>query len=189
MPIALALLLLSQSPTVVTPREPLPVAPLKWEVLIALQGGLRPDTGSFGSGALIAVNRELFSFLRAELALGLGAYAAPVDVLTMIRVGIRLEWPGLERWHPFLALGFAHHHESAWEHISTDPVPAIIGLSEHGVHHRSGLETGAGVTYDLPARKGLPIGGRLGGKLSVTHLLGEGAPRTIELSLLAGLRF
>lgn len=184
----LVLMLLAQS-QVVAPVEKPKVEPLKWEVFLGFQGGLRPDSMGFGGGTMLGVNRQLFSFLRAELGLGLGAYAQPTDVLTMIRLGVRLEWPGLERWHPFLALAFAHQHESGWDHIKTDPIPAVIGLSEHGVHHRSGIETGLGIAYDLRGRKGLPIGGRVGVKASVTHLLGEGAPRYIELTTLVGLLF
>jgi hypothetical protein len=181
---------LAAAPVVTAPADP-PLKEMKWEVYWGLVGGIRPDATITGGGAsFLGVSRQLFSFLRAELALGLGAYnPAPVDVLTMIRLGVRLEWPNLERWHPFIVVDFAHQHESGWEHIKTDPIPAIIGLSEHHVNHRSGIETGLGVAYDLRGRKGLPIGGRIGVKASVTHLLGEGSPRYVELTTLVGLIF
>ena len=185
---ALVLVLLAQA-QVTTPVEKPQLEPHKWEVFIGLQGGMRPDSMGFGGGTQLGVSRQLLSFLRAELLLGIAAYSAPVDVLTQIRLGARLEWPGLGRLHPFLAVAFAHQHESGWDHIKTDPIPAIIGLSEHGVHHRSGIETGLGVAYDLRGRKGLPIGGRVGIKASVTHLLGEGPPRYVELTTLVGLTF
>jgi hypothetical protein len=193
----LALALLAAAPQVNAdpPRDP-PLTGLKWEVYWGLTGGVRPDTFATpqagiggGGGSLLGVNRQLFSFLRAELAVGLGAYTAPVDVVTLIRLGARLEWPGLGRWHPFVGVYFAHQHESGWEHVKSDPIPAVIGLSEHHVNHRSGIETGLGVAYDLRGRKGLPVGGRIGVKASVTHLLGAGAPRYVELTTLVGLIF
>jgi hypothetical protein len=187
---ALLVALLAAAPQITAPADP-PLRDLKWEVYWAASGGIRPDaqlTG--GGGSFLGVSRQLVSFLRAELAVGLGVYnAAPADILTMIRLGARLEWPGLDRWHPFINVAFAHQHESSWEHIKMDPIPAIVGLSEHHVNHRSGLETGLGVTYDLRGRKGLPIGGRVGVKASVTHLLGTGSPRYVELTTLVGLIF
>ncbi|MFT3708605.1 MAG: hypothetical protein QM817_13215 [Archangium sp.] len=183
---------LAAAPVVNTPAEPeTALKDLKWEVYWGLQGGIRPDAQiSGGGGSFLGVNRQIFSFLRAELAVGLGAYnAAPVDVLTMIRFGVRLEWPNLERWHPFIVVDFAHQHESGWQFIKEDPVPAVVGLSEHHVNHRSGIETGLGIAYDLRGRKGLPIGGRIGVKASVTHLLGTGSPRYVELTTMVGLIF
>lgn len=160
---------------------------------MGLQGGLRPDSVGFGGAGFLGATRQIVSFLRAELGLGLGAYSTPIDqsfdMVTLIRIGARLEWPGLDRWHPFLAVAFAHQHETPWVHVKMDPVPAVLGLSEHGVHHRSGIETGLGLAYDLRARKGVPVGGRIGVKASVTHLLGDGAPRYVELTTLVGLTF
>jgi hypothetical protein len=135
------------------------------------------------------VNRALFSWLRAELLLGLGAYAQPVDVLTVIRLGARLEWPTQGGLRPYLHVYFAHQHEAGWEHVSADPVPVIIGLSEHGVNHRSGVETGLGLSYDLSGRKGSGLSARVSVRASVTHLLGVGPPRYVELATLVGVCF
>jgi len=184
----IVLVVLAQA-QVATPVPEVQREPHKWEVFMGFQGGIRPDTLGGGGGAMLGVNRQLLSWLRAELGLGLGVYTQPVDVLTLIRLGARFEWPTTGRWHPFVGIFFAHQHESGWEHISQDPVPAIIGLSEHGVHHRSGIETGLGISYDLLARKGLPVSGRIGIKAAVTHLLGEGPPRYVELTTLVGLCF
>ena len=156
---------------------------------MGFQGGIRPDTLGGGGGALLGVNRQLLSWLRAELSLGLGAYSQPVDVLTMIRVGARLEWPTQGRLHPFVVLNFAHQHEAGWEHVAMDPVPVVLGLSEHGVNHRSGIETGLGLTYDLPLKKNSIISGRIGVKASLTSLLGVGSPRYVDLTTLVGLCF
>lgn len=184
----LVLVVLAQSQ--VAAPLPAPVRePPKWEVFLGFQGGVRPDTLGFGGGTVLGVNRQLLSWLRAELSLGLGAYTQPVDILTLIRVGARLEWPTQGRLHPFLALAFAHQHETGWAHVSSDPLPAILGLSEHGVHHRTGLETGLGLSYDLWGRRGSLFSGRVGVKASVTHLLGEGPPRYVDLTTLVGLCF
>ncbi len=185
----IVLMLLAQAQVASTQHEPEPTEPPKWEVFMGLQGGMRPDTLGGGGGALLGVNRQIFSWLRAELSLGLGVYSQPVDVLTMIRIGAKLEWPTQGRLHPFLLVNFAHQHEAGWEAVKMDPVPVVIGLSEHGVHHRSGVETGLGLAYDLPARKRAIFSGRIGVKASVTHLLGEGSPRYVELTTLVGLCF
>ena len=187
----IVLVLLAQVQVSATRPAPVPREPPRWEVFMGMQGGLRPDTLGGGGGALLGVNRQILSWLRAELSLGLGAYTQPVDVLTMIRVGARLEWPNLGRLHPFLAVNFAHQHEAGWEHVKMDPIPVVLGLSEHdgGIHHRSGIETGIGVSYDLFARKGVPVSGRIGVKASLTSLLGDGSPRYVDLTTLVGLCF
>lgn len=187
----LVMVLLAQAQVSSTQPEAPPKEPPKWEVFMGFQGGVRPDTVGGGGGALLGVNRQIFSWLRAELSLGLGVYTQPIDVLTMIRIGARLEWPTQDRLHPFLSVNFAHQHEAGWEHVKMDPIPVVLGLSEHenGIHHRSGIETGLGLAYDLPARKGSPISGRIGVKASFTALLGDGPPRYVDLTTLVGLCF
>jgi hypothetical protein len=184
----IVLVVLAQA-QVAAPVPPVQKEPPRWEVFLGFQGGIRPDSLGGGGGAVLGVNRLFFSWLRPELSLGLGAYSAPLDVLTLIRLGARFELPLAGRLRPFLGVYFAHQHESGWEHIKQDPVPSIIGLSEHGVHHRSGLETSLGLTYEFLARKGSMLSGRLGLKAGVTHLLGHGPPRYVELTTLVGLCF
>ena len=185
----LLLVVLAASQISSTQPEAPPREPPKWEVFMGFQGGIRPDTLGGGGGALLGVNRQFFSWLRAELSLGLGAYSQPVNVLTMIRIGARLEWPTQGRLHPFVLVAFAHQHEAGWESVKADPVPVVLGLSENGVNHRSGIETGLGLSYDFPARKGGALSGRIGVKASVTHLLGVGSPRYVDLTTLVGLCF
>jgi hypothetical protein len=184
----LVLVMLAQAQVSTTQPE-VRKEPPKWEVFMGLQGGIRPDTLGGGGGALLGVNRQIFSWLRAELSLGLGVYSQPLDVLTMIRIGARLEWPTQGRLRPFVVVNFAHQHEAGWEYVLRDPVPVVLGLSEHGMNHRSGIETGLGLSYDLPARKNSIISGRVGVKASVTHLLGVGSPRYVDLTTLVGLCF
>lgn len=188
----LVMVLLAQAQLTTPQPEPLPKEPPKWEVFMGLQGGIRPDSLGGGGGALLGVNRQVFfNWLRAELSLGLGAYSQPVDVLTMIRIGARFEWPTQGRLRPFLSVNFAHQHEAGWEHVKLDPIPVVLGLSEHenGIHHRSGIETGLGLVYELRARKGSAISGRIGVKAAFTALLGEGPPRYVDLTTLIGLCF
>ncbi len=185
----LLLVLLAQS-QVQAPRPPIePKEPPRWEVFTGVVGGLRPDTLGAGGGAVLGVNRALFSWLRAELLLGLGAYAQPVDVLTLIRLGARFEWPTASRLRPYVLVHFAHQHEAGWAHVAADALPVVLGLSEHGVQHRSGLETGLGLSYELPGRKGSGLSGRVSVRASVTHLLGVGSPRYVDLATLVGLCF
>ena len=188
----LVLVLLAQAPQVsATQPAPPPRDPPKWEVFMGFQGGIRPDSLGGGGGALVGVNRQILSWLRAELSVGLGMYTQPIDVLTMIRLGARFEWPTQARLRPFLSVNFAHQHEAGWEHVKMDPIPVVLGLSDHesGVHHRSGIETGLGLVYELPARKNVPISGRIGVKASFTALLGAGPPRYVDLTTLVGLCF
>lgn len=102
----LVMVLLAQAQVSSTQPEAPPKEPPKWEVFMGFQGGVRPDTVGGGGGALLGVNRQIFSWLRAELSLGLGVYTQPIDVLTMIRIGARLEWPTQDRLHPFLSVNF-----------------------------------------------------------------------------------
>jgi hypothetical protein len=188
----LVMVLLAQAQVTSPQPEVLPKEPPKWEVYMGFQGGIRPDSVGGGGGALLGVNRQIFfNWLRAELSLGLGVYSQPVDVLTMIRIGARFEWPTLGRLRPFLSVNFAHQHEAGWEHVKMDPIPVVLGLSEHenGIHHRSGIETGLGLVYELPARKGSAISGRIGMKASFTALLGDGPPRYVDVTTLIGLCF
>lgn len=188
----LVMVLLAQAQVTTPQPEPLPKEPPKWEVFMGLQGGIRPDTVGGGGGAVLGVNRQIFfNWLRAELSLGLAAYSQPVDVLTMIRVGARFEWPTSGRLKPFVSVNFAHQHEAGWEHVKMDPIPVVLGLSEpeNGIYHRSGVETGLGLVYELPARKGSAISGRIGVKAAFTALLGEGPPRYVDITTLIGLCF
>lgn len=188
----LVLVLLTQSQVhtqVDRPRE-IP----KWEVFVGAQGGLRPDSLGGGGAGVIGVSRVFFGFLRPEVLLGVGAYAQPVDVLTMFRAGVRLEWPGLERWHPFTNVDYAHQQEAQWHHVVDDPVGTLTGLggvdhSSHGVLHRNGLETGAGVAYQLPLGRSSPFAARLTLKAAVTHFFEAGPPRYVELTTLVGFCF
>lgn len=65
-------------------------------------------------------------------------------------------------------------------------LPFALGLSEHGVTHRSGADLGLGLSSDF-SNKAVGFRGRLGLRASVTHLLGSGAPRSLDLLFSVGL--
>lgn len=179
--------LISQAPAA-EPEEAAPVveegppAPHNWEVFVGLTGGLRTDNLGGGGIGLIGVNRRIFSWLRPELSVGLGWYATPLETVIAIKIGSRIEWPSDARVKPYLFVAFAHTHELGWEDTKRDPVSGVLGLSshgEHGVRHRSGLDTGLGLSFDLI--RGKRFGARLNVRASMTNLLGEGPSRYVDL--------
>lgn len=191
----LVLMLLAQA-QVTTQLEP-PREPPRWEIFVGAQGGVRPDALGGGGAGLIGVSRLFFSFLRPELWLGVGAYTQPTDVLTMFRAGVRLEWPGLERWHPFINVDYAHQQEAQWHHVVQDPWGTLTGLggvnhshANGAVHvlHRNGIETGLGIAYQVPLGRSA-FAARLTAKASVTHFFEAGPPRYVELTTLVGFCF
>ncbi len=159
--------------------------PPAWEIWMGASGGLRPERGA-GATGWVGVNRRFFGFLRPELALGAGAYSWPGELITEVRAGSRFELVR-DGWAPWVSVAFAHHHETPFEHAAMAPASALLGLSEHGVHHRTGVELGLGASLDLPARAAGRLAGRIGAKFAVTQLLGEGAPRHFELQLTMGV--
>ncbi len=183
--------MISQAPAV--EEVVLEAAPSRWEVFVGLAGGLRTDSLGPGGIGLIGINRRVFSWLRPELSVGLGLFTAPLDALVAIKIGTRLEWPSDARIKPYLFLAFAHLHELGWEDAKADPITGLLGLSsshgDHGVHHRSGLDSGLGVSLDLLRSKDSGLGARLNVRASMTHLLGEGPSRYVDLLATLGLIF
>jgi hypothetical protein len=161
-----------------------------WELFVGVAGGLRTDHPGGGAVGLVGINRRVFSWLRPELSVGLAMYATPLDAVIPIKIGTRLEWPSDAWIKPYLFVAFAHLHELGWEEAKADPITGLLGLSshgDHGVHHRSGLDSGIGVSADFPHFKGSRFGGRLNLRASVTHLLGEGPSRYVDLIATFGL--
>ncbi len=164
-----------------------------WEVFIGVQGGVRPETRGFGGAAWFGVNRVFFGFVRPELMLGAGAYANATDVLTMFRGGVRFEWPGLQRWRPFINVDYAHQQEAGWEHVKAAPGEVLTGLGglNHSAHaasvrHRNGIETGLGVAFDFPVGR---FALRLTVKGAFTHFFEAGPPNYVELTSMLGFCF
>lgn len=183
------LLALTQSPQVNAQPEGPPREPPKWEVFAGLIGGMRPDVARLGGAGSFGVNRVVTNWLRAEILVGVGAWDGPVDILTLFRIGARLEWPSESRFRPYLWVALAHNHEAGWDFVKANPLPTVLGLSEAGVNHRTGIDTGLGFSYELRGRKGSPFSGRVSVRASVSHLLGVGPPRYVDLTTLVGLCF
>lgn len=171
-------------------EQPKPVEePPKWEIYFGAGGGVRPDAIGGGGLGLIGINRRVTRWLRPELSVGLGAYAGPDEMVTAIRIGTRLEWPSDARLKPYVWLAFAHNHEVGFQNAKDHPVTSALGLSEDGVNHRSGLDTGLGLSYELPRRKDSMFAGRLNARASLTNMLGSGPPRYLDLMVSVGLCF
>ncbi len=163
------------------------VEPPSWEAWTGISAGLRPDTRGGGGIGLIGFNRSV-GRVRPELVLGLGAYGGPADLLTLVRAGARFE-KRLDRLTPYLWLAFAHNHETPLSNAAKNPLPVALGLSEDGVNHRSGLEAGVGVSYELPPRAPDRLHGRVGVRAAVAQMLGSGPPRYVDLVLSLGIAF
>ena len=110
-----------------------------------------------------------------------------------IKIGARLEWPSDARIKPYLFLAFAHLHELGWEDAKADPIVGLLGLSshgDHGVHHRSGLDSGLGLSIDLTRHlAGSSFGARLNLRASMTSLMGEGPSRYLDLMASLGMTY
>lgn len=183
-----AVLVLQAEPAVDDKQEDR--GPKNWEIYGAVMGGVRLSEQGGGGVAAIGVNRR-FWFVRPELMVGLGAYDKPADMLTVIRIGARLEWPfGESAFKPYLWLAFAHNHESGFDDVKQAPLAQIFGLSEQGVHHRSGAEAGLGFSWQLPRILTDVVRGKIGARLTFTQFLGDSyPPRYLDLTLTAGLAF
>jgi hypothetical protein len=159
-----------------------------WELWVGMSGGVRPDSMGGGGIGELGMDRKVGRFFRPEIDVGLGAYAAPTLVETRFRIGTRIEYPR-EGIVPYLWAAFAHQHESAWNDVVTDPVSDLLGLSTHGVNHRSGLEVGAGASYDFPRLANDRLAGRIGLRATMAQLWGIGPPRYAEVLASVGVLF
>lgn len=172
---------------------PGPKAAPPWEIFVGAQAGVRPESRGFGGVALFGVSRVFFGFLRPELSLGAGAYGNSTDVLTLFRGGVRLEWPGLTRWRPFISVDYAHQQEAGWEHVKAAPAQVLLGLGgvshtghASSVRHRNGVETGLGAAFDFPVGR---FALRLTIKASWAHFFEAGPPNYVALTSLLGFCF
>lgn len=156
---------------------------------MAAVGSHRPATRQTGGGGMVGATWGALSWLRLELAVGLDFYAAPLAASTPIRIGARLEWPANWQVKPFLSLALAHVHEMPWSTVQQHTVAALLGLSEHGVGHRTGAETGLGVAFNIPKSGAAPFAGRLTARVNGVWLAGSGNPVTMNLEVGAGACF
>lgn len=161
-------------------------APLRLSAGASL--GLRPASGTFGGTGLLSLSARLLPFLRPELVLGYGLFGAPFELVTVIRIGARLEAPLAFPVRPYLWVAFAHNHEVGVDVVAQHPLDSILGTSENGVRHRSGLELGLGASFDvLQLRRGT-LGLRVGLRATAALFLGAG-PAYGELLTTLGTTF
>jgi hypothetical protein len=186
--VVLALALAASEGPAVSQAESKPTGETPWELWMGLLGGVRPDSMGGGGIGELGVDRKVGRFFRPEIDVGLGAYAGPTLVETRFRIGTRLEYPR-QGIVPYLWAAFAHQHESAWSDVVSDPVADLLGLSTHGVNHRSGLELGAGASYDFPRRAHDRLAGRIGLRATMVQLWGVGPPRYAEVLASVGVLF
>lgn len=163
--------------------DPLP----PWEVWVGAAGGYRLQSRGGGFSGRLGVNRQLSTFLRGELELGTGAHLGDQQTLNLMRLGLRAELPG--RLSPYLYLAFAHQHEMSFEHAQEAPLGAVLGLSDHGEIHRSGLDGGLGVVLTLPRAPRTPNAVRVGLRTTLTALLGRGPPTSVDVLFHLGSTF
>ena len=183
----LGLLLLATPPDVVEVEEPEPPPPV-WEIYVGASAGLRVDQKSGGGGVLVGVNRKFINFIRPELMVATTAFDAPFDYIIQIRVGSRFELPLAGPWKPYLWTAFAHNHESAMVAVKDDPLGHLFGLSNHGVRHRSGVDLGLGLVYELPRLTPWKIATRAGARLTFTQFFADPyPPRYLDFTVTAGI--
>lgn len=159
-----------------------------WELASTFSAGVAPGVDAGGGGfAGLTVSRSFTAWFRPELGFGLGA-RMPGDLVNVIRVGARFEWPWERQWRPFLSVAFAHNHETPFEAASKNPIGSALGLEESGVRHRSGIEGGLGVAALFGTR---PEGPRaiVGGRLMVAGMAGVGPVLQLGAQLSLGVAF
>lgn len=162
----------------------------RFEIFAGAMGGARPEA-SVGAGGvgLVGLNVALTRWFKPEVIVGFGAYSAPNDLITAFRIGAQLVWPTDARLKPLLWLALAHNHETGFEDAKAHPVSSVLGLSEDGVNHRTGLTAGLGLSYDLPRGHEATFAGRITARIAWTQLLGVGPPGYLDALVGVGVTF
>lgn len=122
---------------------------LVWTSLAS--GGAHGAGGSMVMGGA-GVDKNVTDFLEIEGHSGIGGIGTSRDsglTLTRFGGGARLI-PVNARFRPFLYGGFAHWHEVSFDNLKKRPYPALSSDPTAGVHHRTGLEAGAGISWKIP---------------------------------------
>jgi hypothetical protein len=186
----------SPAPDAAALESPPAVAPasmgLRAEVKAGLSGGFRPGPMTGGGSGWLGFTYAITPVFRFEVDVGLGTFPTSEDLLTPIRIGTHIEWPR-EGLVPYLWLALAHNHEVKFVDAMRNPIPTVLGLSEEGVVHRTGLDLGVGMQTDLPVS--FPtlmkdaVHTRFGVRLSSTLLLGAGPPASLDLVGTLGILF
>ena len=144
--------------------------------------------GTFGGNGTLGISVRILSFLRPEVVLGYGLYDAPFQLVTLIRAGLRGELPIEFPVRPYVWVAFAHNHEVPMDMVAMHPVESLLGTSEHGTHHRTGIELGGGVSFDLVQFRDAGIGLRAGLRATGAIFLGND-PAYADLQVTLGTTF
>lgn len=156
------------------PNWPASSSQRRFEIATGASFGLRPSSGTFGGTAVLDISVRLLPFLRPEIVLGYGLFDGPFQLVTLIRAGLRGELPLNFPIRPYLWVAFAHNHEVGIDMVAMHPVESLLGTSEHGTHHRTGIEFGLGASFDVIQFREGAIGLRLGLRATAALFLGTG---------------
>lgn len=146
-----------------------------WVVWMSMaMGGASGHEGSAVLGH-VGAYRPVASWVAIEAQGGEGGVASARDpkagmTIGHFAVGTRIgpQRPSMAV-RPFLWLGLSHAHETPFADIEQDPTGTLIGESAAGVHHRGGVEGGAGVSFAIPRATGR-LGRHLVADVRVTAL-------------------
>jgi hypothetical protein len=171
------------------PNFPASSSARRFEVNTGASFGMRPASATtFGGTGTLGISFRVLSFLRPEVVLGYGLFDGPFDLVTIIRAGLRGELPLNFPVRPYVWVAFAHNHEVPMDMVALHPVESLLGTSEHGTHHRTGIEFGGGVSWDVVQFREAAVGLRAGLRATAAIFLGTG-PAYGDLSLTLGTTF
>jgi hypothetical protein len=110
---------------------------------VSTAAGVRPEVVGAGGQANFQLTWRALSWLAPEMILGGGFFNLPTQLTNRFAFGARFIWPQ-EKFDPFLWMAFNHSHETSFDAVMKNPLPAIFATAENGVNHRSGVEVGLG---------------------------------------------
>lgn len=171
------------------PNWPASPSARRFEINTGASLGLRPEAGTWGGTGTVGISFRVLPFLRPELVLGTGLYDGPFDLVTFLRVGVRGELPIEFPLRPYLWVAFAHNHETQMAHVAQHPVDAILGTSDHGVGHRTGVEFGLGASFDVIQFREAKVGLRVGLRATAALFAGTGTLGYGDLTTTLGTTF
>jgi hypothetical protein len=171
----------------VAPHWPASPSKRRFEINTGASLSMR-GLGTFGGNGTLGISVRLLSFLRPEIVLGYGLYDAPFQLVTLIRAGVRGELPIEFPVRPYVWVAFAHNHEVPMDMVAMHPVESLLGTSDHGTHHRTGIEFGGGVSFDIVQFRDANVGLRAGLRATGAIFLGND-PAYADLQITLGTTF
>jgi hypothetical protein len=116
---------------------------------VSTSAGVRPEVVGAGGQANFQLSYRALPWLSPEMILGAGFFNLPTQITNRFAFGARFIWPQ-KNVDPFLWAAFNHSHETYFDAVMRNPVPALMATAEDGVNHRSGVELGVGAA--IPVR-------------------------------------